>query len=340
MMASIDSFELPLTQPLATARGTIDYRTGFLVEIEADGCQGLGESTPLPGWTESRDECRAALEAAVQSLDDRAQALAAVADRPAARCGLTLALADLDARRTGIPLHEFMARQGDASPRVLQVNATVSDGSIDETVDAARSVCREGFDCVKIKVGARSPDTDAERLRAVVEELPADLTLRVDANGAWSLEEARRFLGSCPGLEFVEQPLQPDDLSAHASLRPETSIALDETLIERSVSEILEADAADVLVLKPMVLGGLDRAQRIASTAATAGVESLVTSTIDGVVARTGAIHLAATIDSDRACGLATADLLQRDLGPDPAPVDAGSVTVPTGPGLGVKVTV
>jgi L-alanine-DL-glutamate epimerase-like enolase superfamily enzyme len=60
----------------------------------------------------------------------------------------------------------------------------------------------------------------------------------------------------------------------------------------------------------------------------------VVTTTIDGAVARTAAVHCAATIPSVFACGLATADRLAEDVGPDPAPVEDGSIRVPQSPGL------
>jgi L-alanine-DL-glutamate epimerase-like enolase superfamily enzyme len=54
------------------------------------------------------------------------------------------------------------------------------------------------------------------------------------------------------------------------------------------------------------------------------------------VVARTAAVHVAAAIPDVRACGLATADRLESDLGPDPCPVEEGRISVPQDPGLGL----
>jgi len=58
-------------------------------------------------------------------------------------------------------------------------------------------------------------------------------------------------------------------------------------------------------------------------------VDPVVTTTVDGVVARTAAVHVAAAIPDVAPCGLATAELLAEDLGPDPAPVDDGRISVP-----------
>jgi len=86
-----------------------------------------------------------------------------------------------------------------------------------------------------------------------------------------------------------------------------------------------------------MALGGVDRARQAALEAREAGVEPVVTTTIDAVVARTAALHLAASVPDLPACGLATADRLAEDLAPDPAPVEDGRMAVPDAPGHGVE---
>ena len=166
--------------------------------------------------------------------------------------------------------------------------------------------------------------------------------MRADANGAWDRQTARRAFDALAdiGVEYVEQPLPSGDLSGHADLRGgPVGVAVDETLANgrRDPLEVVEAGAADVLVLKPMALGGLDRARAAATTASEADLGAVVTTTVDGVVARAGAVHLAASLDAGTPMGLATADRLAEDLAPDPAPVVDGGVRVPQSPGHGVE---
>jgi L-alanine-DL-glutamate epimerase-like enolase superfamily enzyme len=111
-------------------------------------------------------------------------------------------------------------------------------------------------------------------------------------------------------------------------------VALDESVREFGVDRVLEAGAADVIIYKPMVLGGVDRTVEAARRARVAGVEPIVTTTIDGAIARTAAVHAAAAIPEVRPCGLATGALLRTDLTPDPAPVERGAIDVPEGPGI------
>ncbi|KOX96130.1 mandelate racemase/muconate lactonizing enzyme family protein [Halorubrum tropicale] len=360
-------FALDLTGPLGTARGEIGRREGFVVTVERetaeDGAAGLGEATPLPGWTESREACEAALDGLGDrsEVDSPAEALDA-ASTPAARHGVSLAVADAAARERGRRLAAHLADTagaGVAPADAVPVNATVGDGSPVETAADARRAVEAGFDCLKVKVGARGVGADIERVRAVREAVGDAVALRADANGAWDRETASRALDALAAfdLAYVEQPLPADDLDGLAALRRGdpadgdgsdgggegddgrddgggVPIAADESVAARGIGAVLDAGAADAVVLKPMALGGPDRALAAALRARESGVDPVVTTTIDAVVARTAAVHVAAAVPDVSPCGLATASLLDGDLAPDPCPVEGGRIAVPTGPGL------
>ena len=339
-MSGYGRFSLPLASPMETSRGRIDRREGYLVRV-GDGPVGVGEATPLAGWTEGLAACRGAIDGTIGELasfegpDD----LGAMAERPAARHGLELALLDRSARAAGEPLYRHLGGQRRVS--TLPVNATVGDGTVEETASACAAAAEAGYPAVKVKVGARAVEADLDRLRAARDAAGEGLELRADANGAWSRAEADRALQelSTVGVSLLEQPLSPEDVEGAAALRGRgVEIGADEALIARSPAAVLEAGAADVLVLKPMVLGGPSRAVDGARAAVEAGVGAIVSTTIDAAVARTAAVHVAAALDLDRPCGLATADRLAGDVGSDPAPVVDGGISVPQGAGHGVGV--
>jgi o-succinylbenzoate synthase len=350
-------FALDLTRPLGTAHGEIHRREGFVVTVErggGSGVVGLGEATPLPGWTESREACATALAGAEirRGAASVPEALDA-ASTPAARHGVALAVADAAARDAGERLADRLAEDAgvDTAPaESVPVNATVGDGTPDETAAEAGRAVDAGFDCLKLKMGARDLDADVERVRAVRDAVGDGVALRADANGAWDRETARRALDALTpfGLAYVEQPLPADDLDGLAALRggdraegtdggdgdERVPIAADESVAARGIGAVLDAGAADAVVCKPMALGGPDRALAAALLARSAAVDPVVTTTIDAVVARTAAVHVAAAVPDVSPCGLATGALLDEDLAPDPCPVAAGAVAVPSGPGL------
>jgi L-alanine-DL-glutamate epimerase-like enolase superfamily enzyme len=119
-----------------------------------------------------------------------------------------------------------------------------------------------------------------------------------------------------------------------------TPIAADEDITDIDAAHrVLQLGAAQILVLKPMVVGGLRPARRIIELAQAAGVAVVVTTTLDAGVGTAAALHLAATLpQGSPACGLATGDLLTSDLLVRPLTVDGGRMQLPDGPGLGVEL--
>jgi o-succinylbenzoate synthase len=323
----IRPFTLDLSRPLSTASGTIDSRSGFL--FERDG--GLGEATPLAGWTETGEDCGGALRAAADAPDWEA-ALAACAGAPAARHGVSLARLDAAASANG---HSLARELGDDPADSVPVNATVGDGDVEATSAAVAAAADAGFETVKVKVGARAPEEDVERLRAASDA--ADVTLRADANGAWSATQTRRVAADLAAVElaYLEQPLAAATLDGYRGIEG-VDVALDEALVHHDLDAVL--DVADCVVLKPMALGGVDRARDAALRAREAGVEPVFSTTVDAAVARAAAVHLAASVPDVPACGLATGDWLTEDVAPDPAPVADGRIRVPDDPGHGVEV--
>lgn len=344
MTATVESYELRLDPPLQTARETIETRRGLLFRVRSDP-PGIGESAPLRPFTEPFPESRRALERAAEAFETDGwrgafQVVSEATDGqfqfPAARHAVSLAHLDQEARRAGVPLYQYLGGEPVDS---IPVNATIGDGSPEETARTAAAARDDGYQAIKVKVGRGAVERDLERLRAVREQAGDEIELRADANGAWDVAEARTFLGEAEtlGLAYVEQPLAADQAAAHGKLRGMgTPIALDESLSDAGVTRLLETGAADVFVLKPMVVGGIDVARILVSQIQQAGAEAVVTSIFESVVGRTGAIHLAASLPGLPPSGLATGERFVTDLGRDPAPVRHGSIVPPSEPGLGV----
>ncbi|MFW6383882.1 MAG: mandelate racemase/muconate lactonizing enzyme family protein [Halodesulfurarchaeum sp.] len=346
MRASLASFDLPLDPPLVTAREHLNRRRVFLVRL-GDSPTGYGDAAPLLPFTEARSETRTALERAVAAIEESGlrRALRIVSETsegqlrfPAARHAISLAMLDQGAKRSGETLYRRLGGSSPASP--VPVNATVGDGPAAETAAAVAAAVEAGFETVKVKVGNRPVAEDIDRMRASREHVGPAVAIRVDANGAWDRSDAGTFLDGVQdlNLEAVEQPLPADQGVAHAELRSSgPAIALDESLRESQLSALLDAEAADRYVLKPTALGGVDVARGAAVRIRRAGATPVLSSIFESVVGRTAAIHLAGAIGDVPACGLATGERFVRDLGPDPAPVVAGEIDPPTGPGLGIE---
>jgi o-succinylbenzoate synthase len=280
-------------------------------------------------------------------LDDLMPLLdARVGDRPetaALRCGLDTAALDAQAKARGRPLAALLTNSVPAP--AVTVNATIGEPDDDAAIDAARSALARGFRTIKLKIGiGRTVHDEVRRVAAMRAALGPDIALRLDANGAWSVDTAIATLRQLAryDIEYVEQPVAAHDLAGlaevhHASPIP---IAADEAVTDiPSARRVIERQAADILVLKPMVCGGLRTGRAIIDLATAAGLRTVVTSTIDSGLGVAAALHLAATLPPNSpACGLATSDLLTDDLIVEPLEVVEGAMMVPKGPGLGVRL--
>jgi o-succinylbenzoate synthase len=351
---SIRDWAARFEHPWPSADGPVSERhTAILVLEEDAGRIGLGESAPWPGFgLETLASSRAALalaakrliglpaEAYLESAADLHR-LAPVAATPCARHAIDLAFHDLAAQAAGISIARLLG--GPDSAQEVAVNATIPRLPVAATAEAAREAMKRGFGTLKIKVGGAPIADDLARVRAAREAAGPDTRLRLDANQSWSEREAIeavRALGDFE-LEYVEQPVSADDLAALARVREAAEgipIAADESVRDLgSARAVLDARAADVLILKPMALGGLAVARRVAALARERGVDVVVTFLLEGPVGAAGALHLAASLGaSRRAHGL---------VGPWTAPeegpgaVQDGRMRVPATPGLGVSLS-
>jgi o-succinylbenzoate synthase len=347
---ALEPLRLELFRPLRTARATYEAREGFVVRlVDDEGHVGWGEAMPLPEFgTESRAACEEALhkhlerlraEPIPEELDELAGSLR-VPETPAARHALEQALLDLLARRQGMPVSRLLSKH--ARPEVT-VNALLSAEGADALAREALHAVSQGYQTLKLKIGGRPLEEDEARVGAVRRAVGTGVQLRVDANGAWTEEEAEKGLALLDTwrLELCEQPLPPEAYAemSRLQLRVPCPLAADESLaLPEAVRAFLgDLPTVGILVLKPMVLGGLLPALALGYEAAFRGMEAYVTSSLDGVVARAGAAHLAAALPSGRhASGLAVGHLFRNEPAVHPYRPERGRILLPQTPGLGV----
>ncbi|MDO9191095.1 MAG: o-succinylbenzoate synthase [Sulfurimicrobium sp.] len=328
-------YRLPLRAAWTSAQGGFATRNGWLLRLETDaGLAGWGDCAPLPehdaaGELESLAQALSGLD-----LDTARQCLNAARLHPAVRCAADVALSDLAAQRAGLPLAHWLAH--DAAQRV-RCNAAL--GPLDAGVpQRAQVAIAEGFEVLKLKVGMAPVDHELAMLRQLSADLPAGIALRLDANRAWNMADARRFIAGMAGLplEMLEEPLAQPDLTDLATLQAQTAIplALDESLSGSNLERVLSAAPVQRLVLKPMLLGGLQIALKTAQWARKAGMACVVTTSVDSAVGTLAALHLAAALNNGLHHGLATSVWLTQDVGCAPHP-EQGALIVGTKPGLG-----
>lgn len=339
-------FRLPLVRPWRFGPHSVTERIGWLVRLENTGGEtGWGEAAPFPQiGTETPARARAWLEAVLPTLQGQtsSQALDGLESPrtapPAARCALETALLDLSARERGIPLAQLL--DPNALPRVaVHAAAGTLDGS---AADRLQQAATAGFRCAKLKLAGDAAQQH-RLLQRLLPSVPDNLSLRLDANRAWDPVSADAFVHHLDParITLMEEPLAQGTPDAWARLQAVSPVplALDESLDHRTLDAIVERTAVRTLVLKPNRLGGLLPCLAIARRALQAGMQSLVTTALDGALGTSAAAHLAAAVDAPgnpQIHGLATSDWLALDLAPPPQ-ISDGAMDLPPGPGLGPR---
>jgi O-succinylbenzoate synthase len=205
---------------------------------------------------------------------------------------------------------------------VVRVNATVPAVAASEVPSVLDRFpgCRTAK--VKVAEAGQSLEDDTARVEAVRRHLGPDGRIRVDANGAWTVDEAERAIHAFAAfdLEYVEQPCASVDELWEIRQRVKymgIPIAADESVRKaEDPLRVARHEAADILVIKAQPLGGIEAALQIV---ADAGLPVVISSALDTSVGISMGLHLAAAIGRlDFDCGLATASLLAADVTDEP----------------------
>jgi L-alanine-DL-glutamate epimerase-like enolase superfamily enzyme len=331
---------LSLRRALESSYGTLREREILTVSlIDPDGSLSYGEAAPLKPYDGvSLGRVERALESyrpILMQADsyNGAQVIDAcrqVDDLPQALAAIDMALWDRAGRRRGLPVCALLT---DAPAVSVPVNATLSATDRAGAGAQAAEAVEAGFDCVKVKVGVGD---DAGRVAAVRATVGNEVALRLDANGAWDVEQAIDAIERLEpvGLELVEEPTHGLRAIREVRERVAVRIAIDETAAEHGA---LGAGVADAVCLKISRCGGISGLLAAAALVRAAGAEAYVASTFDGPLGVAAGVHVAAALASRGPmphCGLATLGMFQGIE--NPLPVQAGRIAVPEGAGLGV----
>ncbi len=341
MKLELERRTLRLATPLQTSYGAVEERHVVLLALtDEDGVTGYGEAAPLEAYDGvSIERVHSALQSYVSVLAaseglngaQLIEACRAVEDLPQALAAVDLALWDRAGRRAGKPVAALLS---DDAVTSVPVNATLTALDRAGAAEQAAMAVREGFDCLKLKVGVGD---DAGRVAATRAAAGPRVSLRLDANGAWSVSEAIAAIDalSPAGLELVEEPTHGVHAMRAVRERVAVRVSIDETAAELGA---LTAGVADAICLKISRCGGIGGLLAAAALVRATGAEVYLASTFDGPLGVAAALHAAAALASRGPvphCGLATLALF--DGIENPLPARAGAIALPSSPGLGVQ---
>lgn len=335
-----------LHTPFVTAvRSTSTVDTVVVTVADDDGHHGRGEGPQTWRITgESLAGVTACVEGPLRQVligrdpDDLNAILdavdTAVVGNNVAKAAVDVALHDLAARRLGVPLPRLLG----GGALSVATDVTLAAGDVGQLVAAAEKRLAEGFDTLKVKVGA-DPAGDVERLSAIRGAVGPEVGIRVDANQGWTAKQAVRIITDLEDrgldIELVEQPTPARDLAglAFVTARVDTVILADEAVATLTdLHRLIETGAADAVNVKLTKCGGLRAGRTMLETARQFGIGTTVGTMMEGPIGVAAAASLAAACgttampDLDAAWWLAATDpgLHYRD----------GTIRLGDGPGL------
>jgi o-succinylbenzoate synthase len=316
----------PLRSQFSIFGGSTDAVQSIFVRLTDEcGCQGIGETTPMPAYSgvsvaDATNVLVTLLLPAVHGVAATPQALHDAMDsvdpgNPLAKAAVDIACFDLLGKHAGVSVTDLLGEPArDEIPLAWVLGYMPTEQLLEETARALEA----GFRTVKLKVG-HDAERDIEAVRAVRDAWPS-IRLRVDANQGYDFDTALKVcarLGDVD-LEMLEQPIPAGSVSDLAKLRAAVSVPIeaDESLQSAADARALvAADACDVFNLKILKPGGLLRAREVVAIAEAAGIPVMIGSMPELGVATAAGFHLARTLAQlPYACELMGPQMVESDV--------------------------
>ena len=332
-------FALPFRETYVTAVGSLARREMVLLRLHSDeGLVGLGEAVPLSlrgGASLSQVVAELTQLGEQENLDEAGLRGNAISLSAPARCAALTALLDLRGKKVAAEGH---VTAGASAP--VRCNATLVAGDPASVVAGAERWAADGFSTFKLKLGGGD---EAATVRAVREALGPRARIRIDVNGAWDVETAKRALGELEPyeVELAEQPVATLEEAMEVARSTSIPIAGDESIESREDAERAAAmEACRMTGVKLSKVGGPEEAIEIAEV-----LPAYMSSALDGPVGIAAAGQVAATLGEaaagggpDLAHGLATQRLFASTIAAVESTLEGDLLQAPNGPGLGVEI--
>ena len=339
---------IPLVSPFRTSFGIQTGRDVLLVHLTAAGTEGWGECVAMEEPVYSSEYVEAAHRVTVDHLLPRlfahravtaeqvGEILAPVKGHRMAKAGVEMAWLDAQLRAEGRSLGSYLGATRAA------VDCGVSVGIMDTIpllLDTVAGYLDQGYRRIKLKI---EPGRDIEPVRAVRQRFGPDVPLQVDANTAYTLDDAEHLARLDEfDLLLIEQPLPEEQILAHAELARtvRTPICLDESIVSlEAADEAIILGACSIINIKAGRVGGYLEAKRIHDLCRDRGIPVWCGGMLETGIGRAANVALAALPNFTLAGDTSASDRYYRQDVTAPFVLDDGRLSVPTGPGLGVEV--
>ncbi|MGE0266909.1 MAG: o-succinylbenzoate synthase [Candidatus Omnitrophota bacterium] len=338
----IFSFDLNLRRPIKIKSESLKIRRGYILEFSAAGFTGYGEMSPLQGFSlESLDDVLTQFKSVrhfllsdpvpegLEGLNGRFQDwLGNFELKPSTMFGIEMALLNLLANIRSRTLKELLSESVHSH---IPINGLLQ-GDRTEIISQTKLLIENGFSALKLKVGQKDIDEDIKLVRDLNELINGRALLHLDANQAWSLNEAVYF-GNEVGLaavDYIEEPFKDIEQIPEFFHKTTIPVALDESLQTNEFEQIKHIEGVEVLVLKPSVIGGIEKTWKILRDAKRLGLNTLISSIFESSIGLLTLANLAGCSFRNNAAGLDTAKWFTDSLLLSPLDVVRGKMEIGT----------
>lgn len=322
--ASVRYQEFDYRKPAVTSRGSYANKKVYfllLYDEEMPLIQGIGECSVFPGLSmDDVDGFEEKLNEIVDLINKGWFNLKTpIYSWPSINFAIETALKDLDAKGSKV-LYPSEFTEGKSA---IPINGLIWMGKMQDMHTEIEQKLSNGFSCIKIKIGALNFSDEYNLLKSIRKNYSAkELEIRVDANGAFSPDEAPEILIKLSELELhsVEQPILPSQIEDMAMLcdTSPVPIALDEELIGKYPAEnkmqLLNIIRPQYIVLKPGLLGGIQSCDEWIELAEASGIGWWITSALETNIGLNAIAQWTYTLNSPLHQGLSTGSLFENNI--------------------------
>lgn len=323
LKAQFNKHTLNFKQASGTSRGILTEKDCWIIEVyeqDRPHIKGIGECSIIkslsPEWN---DDYESKLSDVLLRINYYQDHLDELAEYPSIRFGVEMALLDLNNGGHQV-YYGSKFTQGEEG---IVINGLIWMGSREFMEHQIQEKLKAGFSCIKMKIGAIDFDTEIEILKGIRRHFsPVSVMLRVDANGAFSPEEALEKLRILSELELhsIEQPIKAGQWEKMAKLCVDTPlpIALDEELIgitdEVEMVNLLDTIQPQYIILKPSLIGGFEMSDKWIRLAEERQIGWWITSALESNIGLNAIAQYTFTKQNPLAQGLGTGGLFTNNF--------------------------
>ncbi|MFC7444061.1 o-succinylbenzoate synthase [Mesoflavibacter profundi] len=307
--------------PSGTSRGILKTKETWYITITKDDKKGIGECGILRGLSaDDRPDYETQLKYTCQNIEKGLDVLYKENEEfPSIQIGLEMAFKSLEANDPFILFPSNFTNGNDAIP----INGLIWMGDKAFMNRQIKQKIADGFDCIKMKIGAIDFQTELDILKGIRQNFSeSDIEIRVDANGAFSTDSALEKLKRLSDFQLhsIEQPIQPKQWEDMAKLCENTPlpIALDEELIgvfnDETKQILLNTINPQYIILKPSFIGGFKGSDTWISLAEKQNIGWWITSALESNVGLNGIAQYTYLKQNPMPQGLGTGSLFTNNI--------------------------